>query len=123
MGKQLARLKRWAQTALGVGLASCAAGTGILPAGPDTFTVTEHYAPIRGGTATAQKVALTEANEFCEGRGQKFMPISMGTRPGMTEPNPTGYSVTFRCLQPGDPELHRPVLEPAPDVVIEQRNR
>jgi hypothetical protein len=28
-------------------LSGCAASTGILPAGPDTYTVTERFAPIR----------------------------------------------------------------------------
>lgn len=45
-------------------LASCAMGTGILPAGPDTYIVKESYAPVRGGATTAEKVAMTEADMF-----------------------------------------------------------
>ena len=41
-------------------LSGCAESTGILPMGPDTYTLSEHYAPIRGGAVTAGKVALTE---------------------------------------------------------------
>lgn len=100
--------------------------TGILPAGPDTYTVTETYAPIRGGSTTAQQVALTEANQFCEERGLKFLPMNMteGSIPMQAALyGPTKYTVTFRCLRPGDPELQRPNFQQTPNIVIEQRNR
>jgi hypothetical protein len=104
-------------------LASCAASTGILPAGPDTYTVTERFAPARGGGTEAQRVAMTESNNFCEQLGKKFFPLNMGEAGRQTTSGPTGYSVTFRCLAPGDPELTRPRFQQTPDVVIEQRNR
>jgi hypothetical protein len=47
---------------------SCASGTGISPAGPDTYTVTERYEPARGGSTEAERVALTEANAYCSAR-------------------------------------------------------
>ena len=47
-------------------LADCATSTGILPAGPDTYTVTERFAPARGGGTEAQRVAMTKSNNFCE---------------------------------------------------------
>jgi hypothetical protein len=97
-------------------LTACAASTGILPAGPDTYTVTEAYAPVRGGSTTAKQVALPEANQFCEERGRKFLPMNMSE-------GPTKYTVTFRCLLPTDPELQRPNFQQTPNIVIEQRNR
>ena len=45
-------------------LAGCATSTGILPAGPDTYTVTEHVAPVRGGSSEAERVALTRRTSF-----------------------------------------------------------
>jgi hypothetical protein len=108
-------------------LAGCAMSTGILPAGPDTYTISEHYAPIRGGSLGAQQAAMTEANQFCESKGRKFLPENMGVAPGAPiQTNiygPTNYSVVFQCLLPDDPGFHRPQFEHAPDVVVEQRNR
>jgi len=102
--------------------AGCAYSTGILPIGPDTYTVSEHYAPARGGNSTAERVALTEANAFCEQRGRKFLPVNM-SQPSSIAISPAGYSVTFRCLSPHDPDLRRPRFESSPDLVIENRER
>jgi hypothetical protein len=103
-------------------LEGCAESTGILPAGPDTYIVTERFSAIRGGSETAQKAAMTDANQYCLQNGLQFDPLQMAQLAGMTTPVPTGYTVTFRCLKQGDPELQRPNYEPAPNVVVEQRN-
>src|ERR1700761_8306473 len=58
-----------------VGNASCR-----LPLIPTT--ISEHYAPIRGGSLGAQQAAMTEANQFCESKGRKFLPENMGVAPG-----------------------------------------
>lgn len=103
-------------------LAACSMGTGILPAGPNTYTVTERRAPVLGGSTSAQQAAMTEANTFCAGQGRQFLPVDMGTLASISNPyGTTGYSVTFRCLPPGDPELQGSHL--APTAIIEQRNR
>jgi hypothetical protein len=99
-------------------LAGCAMSTGILPAGPDTYTVTERFAPVRGGSTTAQQTALTEANAFCAGQGRQFLPVDMLTPASANPYGPTSYSVTFRCLLSGDPELSGSHL--APTQIIEQ---
>ena len=54
--------------ALGAALGGCASSTGILPAGPDTYTLSERFAPVRGGGDEAQRDALTKANEFAFSR-------------------------------------------------------
>jgi hypothetical protein len=114
-------------TLLGVvlfGCVGCAASTGVLPAGPDTYTVTERFAPVRGGSVEAQKVATTEANAYCAQQGRQYFPLNMSPLASMTgQGTQTGYSITFRCLPPGDPELTRPHFERPADAVIEQRNR
>jgi hypothetical protein len=110
-----------AAAAVAGALTGCAMSTGILPAGPDTYTVSEHFAPIRGGSTTAQQTALTEANAFCAGQGRQFLPVDMLTPFSANPYGTTNYSVTFRCLLPGDPELARSHL--APTQIIEQRNR
>jgi hypothetical protein len=109
---------------LGAALGGCASSTGILPAGPDTYTLSERYAPIRGGSDEAERDALTKANEFCSQQGRQFVPNNMGQTAGMMNQNTTtGYAVTFKCLLPNDPAIARYQLQPAPNVIIEQRNR
>ena len=44
-------------------VAGCAASSGILPAGPNTYIVTERFAPIRGGSAEG----LAQNSEFLAG--------------------------------------------------------
>jgi len=110
--------------ALGAALAGCASSTGILPAGPDTYTLTERFAPVRGGGDEAQRVALGKANEFCAEKGRQFVPNNMGPNANVPNPyGPTGYSVTFKCLLPGDPALAGYQLQQAPNIIVEQRNR
>lgn len=105
-------------------LGGCAASTGILPAGPDTYTVTERFAPIRGGSTEAQRVALTEANAFCEQQGRVFVPMTMDQLQGIANLNTsTGYAVTFRCLRPDDPAVAKFKLERAPNLILEERTR
>jgi hypothetical protein len=48
-------------------LAACASSTGILPAGPDSYTVTEKLSVLRGGADGAKATALTEADAYCRG--------------------------------------------------------
>lgn len=104
------------------GIAACTQGTGILPARPDTYTVTEHRAPILGGASEAERVALTEANDYCEQQSRKFVPLHMAQQPTVPAGGP-GYSVAFRCLDPDDKELKRPTFQADPNIVIEQRSR
>ena len=78
-------------------LAGCASSTGILPAGPDTYTITTRK--IVGIGDGAQKAALQEASEFCENKGRVFVPSTMA------KPGDVSYDVTFRCLLPNDPAV------------------
>jgi|SRR5476651_1155526 hypothetical protein len=116
---------RWiALTACAGALAGCASSTGILPAGPDTYTLSERFAPVRGGGDEAQRDALTKANEFCQEKGRIFVPNNMGQAGNLANPyGPTGYTVTFRCLQPNDPAVASYRLQSAPNLIVEQRNR
>ena len=95
-------------------VAGCSSSTGVLPLGPDTYTVSERYAPILGGVSKAEKVALTEASQYCDGQGRKFLPVAASQGGPVVQEalyGPTRYTVTFRCLLPGDPALVRPTLE------------
>src|ERR1700704_3602486 len=110
--------------ALCAALGGCASSTGILPAGPGTYTLSERFAPVRGGGDEAQRDALTKANEFCIQQGRQFVPNNMGQAGDLANPyGPTGYRVTFKCLLPNDPAIAGYQLQPAPNIIIEQRNR
>lgn len=104
-------------------LTGCAMSTGVLPAGPNTYTVTEQFAPVRGGSTTAEQTALTEANAYCAQQGRQFLATDMVTPPSRNPWGATGYSVTFRCLLPGDPALANAGAAGAPSAIIEQRQR
>ena len=60
--------------ALAAGLTACGIATGIQPAGPDAFRVTEMFTPAQGGFERAKRVALADATRFCEDRGKTFLP-------------------------------------------------
>ena len=64
--------------ALCAALGGFATSTGILPAGPDTYTISERYAPIRGGSDEAERAALTKATELCSQQGRQFVANNMG---------------------------------------------
>jgi len=98
--------------ALILALTACSQGTGILPAGPDTYTVTKHRAPVLGGAKEAQRVAMTEANDYCVQSGRKFFPLNMAEQAAVPAGGP-GYSVTFRCLE-ADGRQERPLPSSAP---------
>jgi hypothetical protein len=105
-------------------VAACATSTGILPAGPNTYTVSENRAPIRGGGTEAQRIALTEADAYCQQQGRVFVPLMIGQSGNLTNQfGPTGYTATFQCLLPDDPTVTKFRLQKSPDVTFEQRNR
>jgi hypothetical protein len=123
-GRGISKMRILGMVTLGAALGGCATSTGILPAGPDTYTISERYSPIRGGSDEAQRDVLTKANEYCSQQGRQFVPNNMGQTAGMMNQNTTtGYSTTFKCLLPNDPAIAKYQLQPAPNVIIEQRNR
>jgi hypothetical protein len=105
-------------------LFGCASSPGILPAGPDTYTLMQKFAPVRGGGEEAQRAVLTEANDFCAQQGRVFVPSTMGQAGNLRNPyGPTGYTVTFKCLLRNDPIVASYQLQQAPNIIVEQRNR
>ena len=93
---------------LGLILAGCQISSGVLPAGPNTYTLTERASPILGGSMTAQRTALEKANAYCKSQGREMMPLGLNELRGLNNPEAqTGYTATFRCLLPTDPEFRR----------------
>ena len=109
--------------ALCAAVGGCSTSTGVLPAGPDTYTITEKFAPVRGGAVEAQRDAVTKANEYCVQLGRQYVPSMMGQDPIDNPNGATGYTTTFRCLLPNDPAIAKYQLQPSPNIIVEQRNR
>lgn len=101
-------------------LISCAQSSGVLKMGPDTYSVSIHAAPARGGEPGAKKLAITEANNYCISLGKEILVTNISTYPSSHFPGGTA-DVTFLCLAKSDPELQRPVYKKAPDILIENR--
>ena len=102
------------------GLAGCAQSSGILKMGPDTYSVSVHAAPARGGVPGARNLALTEANDHCSKAGKEIMVNNVASGRSSHLPGGT-VEVTFQCLAKSDPELQRPTYRAAPSAVIEMR--
>jgi hypothetical protein len=90
--------------------------TGVLTMGPDTYTITENVILSLGGAVASQG----KCHDYCEGKGREFLALNYQTIP---QGGSVSFSLTFRCLLPNDPELRRPNFKPAPNVVIENRQR
>ena len=96
----------------------CAESTGIRPAGPDVYTVSEHFAAGRAGSLTVEQTIVTEASTFCIQQGRVFLPVDMLTPARTNAPDQTGYSVTFRCVPPSNLAPPR-ASGSGPDAIIE----
>ena len=88
-------------------LSCCGNSRGISPAGPDTYTLTERFAAIRGGGDEAERDALLKAHDFCTTMGRKFVPSNMGQA-----------TVTFKCLLPDDPAVAVAATTPPSNSVL-----
>ena len=82
-----------------VSLSACGASSGIVPVGPETYSVSEMRAEAIGGGGRAADVALGEAAGFCQHQGRSLALLNL--QPG-GDPRgyywPTALTVTFRCL-------------------------
>ena len=113
-------------TAYAIVLTGCAdiptVSTGIQPAGPNTYTLSERFRPMLGSVEAEQRSTLAKADNFCSQQGRKSVPSTM--EPGDPGPfGPTVFTVVFQCLLPNDPAVAKYQSEQMPDVTVEQRNR
>lgn len=82
--------------------------------GPDTYRISARAA--LANVMESQKMALTEAKQFCGDQKKELLVIAT-KRIEAAGGGP--YEVTFRCLAANDPALIRPTLERVPDTVIQ----
>ncbi|MCP1463311.1 hypothetical protein [Pseudomonas sp. S3E17] len=96
--------------------AGCSA-TGVVQMGQDTYMVAKDGSFTTFGGAQVKAELYREANAFCERKSKQLMPVKETSRD-------SGYGryanaeLQFRCLDAGDPELHRPTMKSEPDVKI-----
>lgn len=105
---------------ISIQLSACAQSSGILKMGPDTYSVSVHASPVRGGESGARKLALIEANERCSTEGKEILVTNIASWPSSHFPGGT-VEITFHCLVKDDPELQRPSYRSVPSAVIEDR--
>ena len=107
----------------GIIIAGCAAHSGVVPIGPDTYMISRQAATGFSGSGNLKAEALREAHEFCLSQ-KKTMQIvhTSEASPPYVFGNFPKAEIQFLCLSPGDPELVRPKPKKDPDTVIEIRN-
>ena len=89
---------------LSILLFGCAASTGVIPAGPDTYTITTN-ARVGLGAAGAIKRAVQDANAYCASSGKKMKTVRtprLSLRKNFADDDIPTYNITFRCLATGD---------------------
>lgn len=96
--------------------------TGVMPMGPDTYTVTGSS---NLGIANAHAEALRKANKFAEKKGLNVIPLSTHES---SEGNMMSWSLrmysfelVFRLVSKDDAEYRRPNLQPIPTTVIQDQ--
>lgn len=87
--------------------AGCAAQ--VIPAGPDTFTVSSSGAGF--STAGVRARTYRAANDYCTRRGLVMVPVSFDAQGGVLGQRAPTADLVFRALRPGDPEIKRPNVE------------
>ena len=97
------------------------ASPGVIPTGPDTYTVTSGSSA-GFSSANSRAEVYTLANKFCEERGLVMVPVSMDAREGVLGRNPPSATLVFRALKPGDPDIERVNVE-GPDSITRIQNR
>lgn len=100
-------------------LSGCAANSGVIPIGKDTYMVSRQAATGFSGSGTLKAEAFQEANSFCRSQSKEVQVISTHeAAPPYILGNFPKAEVQFLCLDQNDPALSRPVLRPEQATVI-----
>lgn len=101
-------------------LIGCAASTGVMKMGPDTYSVTVTAAPAAGGIVGAKQRAFTQASDYCTAQAKEILVTNTNIQ---GQGNVGTADVTFRCLAAGDPGLQRPDYQPTPSAIIQDQRK
>lgn len=100
-------------------LSACASGP--VSMGRDTYMMADTGAWSWSSGAALKANLYKEADEFCRVKGKEMMPVSSRQNNANMSGTFAHAELQFRCLSQGDPELKRPTMEAAPDIVIQSR--
>lgn len=89
-------------------------GTGAVSSGPDTYTMTEKFAPVGFDAEDAERATLFKANQSCVEKGRQFAQVTKSLSGNPANPHgPNEFILTFKCLLPSDPGVAAyPVPQP-----------
>jgi hypothetical protein len=100
-------------------LTGCAANSGVVPIGKDTYMISRQAATGFSGSGTLKAEAFQEANQYCLTLAKDVQVVSTNeAAPPYILGNFPRAEVQFMCLDRNDPALSRPVLRPEPAAVI-----
>lgn len=103
-------------------MTGCAMTYDVAKLGPDTYTVSTAASPARGGAAGARSMAINAASDYCRKMDREVMVTNLnGHTTNLYGAGST--DVVFRCLAPGDPDLHRPDYQQPPSVIIQDQRK
>jgi hypothetical protein len=99
-------------------LAGCVSISDVVPAGKDTWMISGTNTRI-GADSTMKADLYKKASDFCASKNKVYIPVSQNYISHCSGSgficNPGSADLFFRCLDEGDPELTRPIMEPVPD--------
>ena len=78
-------------------LCSCATNTGVLPMGPNLYTISVEREVMLGGGSAAKQVAYTDAANYCQTKGQQSEVTGVRLFHSSLAPD-TGIELQFRCV-------------------------
>jgi len=83
-------------------LFGCATSIGVIPSGPDTYTITTDNR--LGLVGVIKKRAIQDANAYCASSGKKMKPVTtnLSRQKNFVGNKTLTYKFTFRCLATGD---------------------
>ncbi len=84
-------------------LFGCATSTGVIPAGPDTYTITTDTGVAGEGEIKIR--AIQDAKAYCASSGKKMRtvrPPRLSSQKNFVGYETPTYDLTFRCLATGD---------------------
>jgi hypothetical protein len=94
---------------IAIGVAGCAANSGVAPTGPDSFMVSRQAATGFSGSGTLKGEALNEAGQYCTAQNKVVLVTNtIEARPPYVMGNFPKAEVHFMCLNANDPRLGMP---------------
>jgi hypothetical protein len=80
-------------------VAACTSNSGVMPIGPNTYTVSRQATTVSTGTGGLKTEAIREANQYCVSQNKVMQVVNtFEAQPPFTSGNFPGAEVQFMCL-------------------------